>query len=89
MRAPLSWLREFTPLDQPVDDVVAALNQVGLEVEAVEQPGVEIVGVTAAKVLDVVAHPDADRVRLVDVDTGSTTTRVVCGAANVRPGATT
>ncbi len=39
MRAPLSWIREFTPVDAPVDELVAALNQVGLEVEGVEEPG--------------------------------------------------
>ena len=86
MRAPLSWIRDFTPVDQPVDEIVAALNQVGLEVESVEQPGAGLGGVTAARVLDVVAHPDADAVRLVDVDTGNGTTRVVCGAANVHTG---
>ena len=36
MRAPLSWIRDFTPLDAPVADIVAALNQLGLEVEGVE-----------------------------------------------------
>jgi phenylalanyl-tRNA synthetase beta chain len=86
MRAPLSWLREFTPLDAPVDDLVAALNRVGLEVEGVEQPGREIVGVRAARVVDVVPHPDADRLTLVDLDVGDGSTRVVCGAPNVHPG---
>ncbi|HEY6317682.1 MAG TPA: phenylalanine--tRNA ligase subunit beta [Acidimicrobiia bacterium] len=86
MRVPLSWIRDFTPLEQPVDDIVAGLNQVGLEVEAVEQPGIDITGVAAARVLDVVAHPDADAVRLVDIDTGAGTTRVVCGAPNVHAG---
>jgi phenylalanyl-tRNA synthetase beta chain len=86
MRAPLSWIREFTPLEVPVDDIVAALNRVGLEVEGVEEPGREIVGVRAARVLDVTAHPGADRVRLAEVDYGDGTTRVVCGAPNVRVG---
>ncbi|HWW45323.1 MAG TPA: phenylalanine--tRNA ligase subunit beta, partial [Acidimicrobiia bacterium] len=86
MRAPLSWLRDFTPLDRPVDEIVAALNQVGLEVEGVEQPGAELGDVTVARVLDVVAHPNADRLRLVDIDTGNGTTRVVCGAPNVQAG---
>ena len=39
MRAPLSWIRDFTPADAPVDELVAALNQLGLEVDAVEEPG--------------------------------------------------
>ena len=86
MRAPLSWLHDFTPLDRPVDEIVAALNQVGLEVEGVEQPGAELGDVTVARVLDVIAHPNADRLRLVDIDTGDGTTRVVCGAPNVHPG---
>ena len=45
MRAPLSWIRDFTPVDAPVADLVSALNQLGLEVEGVEQPGEEITGV--------------------------------------------
>jgi phenylalanyl-tRNA synthetase beta chain len=86
MRAPLSWIREFTPVDAPVADVVSALNQLGLEVEGVEQPGEEITGVIAAQVLNVEQHPDADKLSLVDVTTGSSETRVVCGAPNVVPG---
>ncbi|MFI5054396.1 MAG: phenylalanine--tRNA ligase subunit beta, partial [Acidimicrobiia bacterium] len=90
MLAPLSWIRDFTPVDAPVPDLVEALNQLGLEVEGVEQPGVEITGVIAARVLDVVKHPDADKLSLVDVTTGAgetaTQRRVVCGAPNVTAG---
>ncbi len=86
MRAPLSWIREFTPVDAPVPELVAALNQLGLEVESVEQPGREITGVVAGKVLGVVKHPDADKLSLVDVDFGAGQTRVVCGAPNVVAG---
>ena len=42
MRAPLSWIREFTPVAAPVPELVAALNQLGLEVDGVEQPGEEL-----------------------------------------------
>lgn len=86
MRAPLSWIREFTPVDVSVDELVAALNQVGLEVEGVEEPGREVRGVVAARVLDVVPHPNADKLTLVDVDFGNGSTRVVCGAHNVAAG---
>jgi phenylalanyl-tRNA synthetase beta chain len=88
MRAPLSWIRDFTPLDAPVADIVSALNQLGLEVEGVEQPGEEITGVVAARVLDVERHPNADKLSLVDVSTGSGEARVVCGAPNVVAGMT-
>jgi phenylalanyl-tRNA synthetase beta chain len=86
MRAPLSWIRDFTPVAAPIADVVSALNQLGLEVEGVEQPGAEITGVIAAQVLGVERHPDADKLSLVDVSTGDGVTRVVCGAPNVVPG---
>jgi phenylalanyl-tRNA synthetase beta chain len=86
MLVPLSWIRDFTPVDVPVPELVAALNQLGLEVEGVEQPGAEITGVKAARVLGVEKHPDADKLSLVDVDTGSGETRVVCGAPNVVAG---
>ena len=86
MLVPLSWIRDFTPVDAPVPDLVSALNQLGLEVEGVEQPGAEITGVRVARVLGVEKHPDADKLQLVDIETGSGETRVVCGAPNVVPG---
>ena len=74
-RAALSWIRDFTPVDAPVDELVDALNQLGLEVEGVEEPGREVRGVRVARILDVLPHPDADRLQLADVDFGDGTTR--------------
>ena len=86
MRAPLSWIREFTPVEADPVAIAEALDTLGLEVEAIEAPGREINGVKAAKALDVRKHPDADKLSLVDVDFGSGTTTVVCGAPNVVAG---
>ncbi|HMF04693.1 MAG TPA: phenylalanine--tRNA ligase subunit beta [Acidimicrobiia bacterium] len=86
MRAPLSWIRDFTPVEASTDDLVAALNQVGLEVEGVDEPGRDVRGVVAARVLGVGEHPNADKLTLVDVDFGNGSTRVVCGAQNVATG---
>ncbi|MGZ6965327.1 MAG: phenylalanine--tRNA ligase subunit beta [Acidimicrobiia bacterium] len=86
MRAPLSWIREFTPLEADPVAIADALDNLGLEVEAMDAPGREILGVKVAKALDVRKHPDADKVRLVDIDFGDGTTTVVCGAPNVTPG---
>jgi phenylalanyl-tRNA synthetase beta chain len=86
MRAPLSWIRDFTPVDAPVDEIVAALNQVGLEVDAVEAPGAEVLGVRVARILDEQPIEGADKIRLADVDFGDGQTRVVCGAPNIYPG---
>jgi phenylalanyl-tRNA synthetase beta chain len=86
MRAPLSWLQEFAPIEAPVGDVTDALNQLGLEVEAIEEPGRDINGVIVARILDVVPHPDADRIRLADIEFGDGQLRVVCGAPNIEAG---
>jgi phenylalanyl-tRNA synthetase beta chain len=87
LRAPLSWIREFTPLENiEVDAIADALNQLGFEVEAIEEPGRDVNGVVVARILDVVPHPDADRIRLADVDFGEGQLRVVCGAPNIEAG---
>jgi phenylalanyl-tRNA synthetase beta chain len=86
VRAPLSWIREFTPLDADPRAIADALDNLGFEVEGLEAPGEEIVGVEVAKVLEVAKHPNADKLNLVEIETGSGTTTVVCGAPNVKPG---
>ena len=89
MRLPLSWLQEFLG-DVPLEDVLARMDAIGLEVEAVHRPGDGVRGVRTARVLHHEPHPDADSLRLVDVtgDGGEGTVRVVCGAANFDVGDT-
>jgi phenylalanyl-tRNA synthetase beta chain len=83
MRVPLSWLRDFAPLDHPVDVLVATLNDLGLAVESVERVGEGLDGVVVAQVLEVAPIPEADRIRRVVVDAGGAEpVQVVCGAWN-------
>jgi phenylalanyl-tRNA synthetase beta chain len=84
---PLSWLREFAPIEAGIDEIVDACNQLGLVVDAVHEPGRDVLGVISAKVLEVKDHPNADKLTLVDVEIGGgETTTVVCGARNLAPG---
>src|SRR5438045_8552851 len=55
MRVPLSWLREYVPLAEPVDtpEVSRRLTAAGLEVESVESVGHDIRGVVVAQVLSI------------------------------------
>ncbi|MGI8775910.1 MAG: phenylalanine--tRNA ligase subunit beta [Acidimicrobiales bacterium] len=86
MRAPLSWLREFAPIEGDPADLAAALSQLGLVVEGVQRVGEGLDHVVVARVLATAPHPNADRVQLVDVDPGDgSTLRVVCGAYNFGP----
>ena len=88
MKLPLSWLREFVTLDASVEEISRRLSVAGLEVENIERmtPGFE--GVTIARVLDVQKHPNADRLHLCQVDSGTEKFSVVCGAPNVQAGMT-
>jgi phenylalanyl-tRNA synthetase beta chain len=87
MRAPLSWIREFAPVEGDPAALAAALSSLGLVVEGVQLVGEGLDRVVVARVLATAAHPRADRVQLVDVDPGDgSPVRVVCGAFNFGPG---
>lgn len=87
MRAVLSWLRDYAAFDEPVEVLADALSNLGLVVDGVQRVGSELPGVIVARVLATRPHPDADRVHLVDVDTGDgQATQIVCGAFNMRAG---
>jgi phenylalanyl-tRNA synthetase beta chain len=83
VKAPLSWLRDFAPIEGKPLELADRLNGIGLIVEGISAPGRDVAGVRTVKVLAVEKHPDADRLALVDVDPGDgNAVRVVCGASN-------
>jgi phenylalanyl-tRNA synthetase beta chain len=87
VRVPLSWLKDFTPLDSTVDELTDTFNSLGLVVEGVEHVGSNLDGVVVGRVLEVRAHPNADKVRLADVDLGDgEPLQIACGAANLEAG---
>src|SRR6478609_471890 len=86
MRVPLSWLTDFVPLTAEPRAIAEALDRLGLEVEGLEDQSAEISGVRVARILEVRAHPNADKLQLCDVEFGDGTTTVVCGAPNVAAG---
>ena len=87
MRAPLSWLRDYAPLDAPIERLTEVLSELGLVVDGVEEVGAGLGDVVVAKVLAIRPHPDADRIRLVDVDPGDGgPLQIVCGAWNFQEG---
>jgi phenylalanyl-tRNA synthetase beta chain len=86
MLAPLSWLRDYAPLDADVDVLAAALSELGLVVEGVERVGEGLDGPVVARIVDIRSHPNADKIRLVDVDSGADPLQIVCGAWNFEVG---
>ena len=93
MRVPLSWLAELTPLDtRPGDRVEVAalasdLDALGLVVEGVERVGEGLRDVVLARVVEIAAIANADKIRRVVVDAGGPEpVEVVCGAWNFEVG---
>ena len=86
MRLSLNWLADFVDLTLEAQALADRLTMAGLEVEAVEAVTPEFSGVVVGKVLNVERHPQADRLQVAEVTTGSQTYRVVCGAPNVAAG---
>jgi phenylalanyl-tRNA synthetase beta chain len=87
MRAPLSWLRDYAPLEADIADLTNTLSSLGLVVEGVEHVGGGLDDIVVARIASIRPLSGADRVRLVDVDAGAgDTVRIVCGAWNFDEG---
>jgi len=89
MKFTLSWLKEHLDTQATVDEVVEAMTMAGLEVEHVENPAAKLAAFSVAKIVEAVQHPNADRLRVCQVDTKDGRKEIVCGAPNARPGLTT
>jgi phenylalanyl-tRNA synthetase beta chain len=93
MKFTLSWLKTHLDTDAGVDEIAAALTDLGLEVEGIENPAETLGAFRICRVIEAVQHPDADRLRLCRVeawpngpDKPSEEVQVVCGAPNARTG---
>ncbi len=83
----LSWLKEFTPYEGSVEELAHRLTMVGLEVEEIRRPFEHLSDIVVGHVLERAAHPDADKLSVCRVDTGTgEILPIVCGAPNVAAG---
>src|SRR5262247_3989192 len=87
MKFTLAWLKEHLDSDAPLAAIVDKLTMIGLEVENVADRGKMLAPFTIARVISAEQHPNADRLRVCMVDTGTgDPVQVVCGAPNARTG---
>src|SRR5579871_1845092 len=86
MLVSFNWLKQYINLTEPADKVLNRLTHAGVAVENVRHAGKDITQVVVAELLSVEKHPQADRLSLTKVSTGSETFQVVCGAKNIAPG---
>lgn len=80
------WLREWVGPALDTEALGHQLTMAGLEVDAVAPVAADFSQVVVGEVLEVMPHPDADKLRVTKVNAGTETLQIVCGAANVRAG---
>jgi phenylalanyl-tRNA synthetase beta chain len=94
MRVPVNWLREYVPVEMPLDELATKLSVSSAEVEGIERRGVpdrdgNLGLFRVGRVLEAAKHPNADRLQLCRVDVGEgEPLQIVCGAWNFGEGAT-
>lgn len=88
MKFTLSWLKDHLETTATLADLEAKLSAIGLEVDGIEDPAERLGVFTIARVLEAKQHPNADKLRVVQVETkpGDKPVEVVCGAPNARAG---
>ncbi len=88
MKFTLSWLKDHLETEATVAEIAEALTDLGLEVEEVFDPADRLKDFTIGKVLKAEQHPDADRLRVCQVQTARGEEQIICGAPNAREGIT-
>jgi phenylalanyl-tRNA synthetase beta chain len=87
MKVSLDWLRELVDIRVPTKDFAHALTMGGLEVEEIAPVAPEFSGIVVGHVKSVSPHPNADKLRVTEVDAGTgEILQIVCGAPNVAAG---
>ena len=83
----LSWLKNHLSTKANLKEIVDRLTEIGLEVESVKSPDSTLDNFIICKVIKSQKHPNADKLKICDVDIGKgNLIKVVCGAPNVKDG---
>jgi phenylalanyl-tRNA synthetase beta chain len=87
MQFPESWLREFCNPPISTQQLADTLTMAGLEVEELQPVAPPFSKVVVGEIKEAVQHPNADRLRVCQVDVGQgSLLNIVCGAPNARAG---
>ncbi|EDY87596.1 phenylalanyl-tRNA synthetase, beta subunit [gamma proteobacterium HTCC5015] len=80
------WLREYVNPDLSTETLAERLTMLGLEVDGIELAAPAFSGVVVGEIVEIEAHPDADKLRVCQVAGGDDVVQVVCGAKNAAKG---
>ncbi len=81
------WLKDHLQTNKSENHLINKLTDIGLEVESIEEGSINLDKFLVAKIEKVEKHPNADRLKICDVDIGNKKIlKVVCGALNAKEG---
>jgi phenylalanyl-tRNA synthetase beta chain len=86
MKFTLNWLHDHLDTDASLEAIVDKLTLIGLEVEELVDPAALFENFEVAEILATQPHPDADKLQICTVKSGSGEQKLVCGAPNARAG---
>jgi phenylalanyl-tRNA synthetase beta chain len=86
MKFTLNWLHDHLETDASLEAIVDTLTLIGLEVEELVDPSALFENFEVAEILATEPHPDADKLQICTVKSGSGEQKLVCGAPNARAG---
>jgi len=88
MRVSFNWLKEYVDVPVTPEELAEKMTMAGVAVENIEYPGKSINKIVTGRIEKILAHPDADKLVVCQINVGSETLQVVTGAPNVREGQT-
>ncbi|NDF11748.1 MAG: phenylalanine--tRNA ligase subunit beta [Proteobacteria bacterium] len=86
MKFTLNWLKEHLDTNASLAEIADKLTALGLEVEGIQDRANDLAPFRVAEILEAEKHPNADKLRVCKVNTGSEVLQIVCGAPNARAG---
>lgn len=86
MLVPIKWLKEYVDLNITSEELANAMTLTGTNVEGITKLGEDIQNVVVGKILEVIPHPNADKLVICKVDVGKEVLQIVTGAPNVSEG---
>lgn len=87
MKFSVAWLKRYVNFNVDITTLSTQLTSVGLEVETIATVADDFTGVVVGEVISVIPHPNADRLRVCQVDVNQAELlTIVCGAPNVHTG---
>jgi phenylalanyl-tRNA synthetase beta chain len=86
MKYSYNWLKEISGSKLALEEIIQGITMHALEIEGVEKIGKAFENFVVGEILEITAHPNADKLQLTKVSVGNKILAIVCGAKNIAVG---